>query len=211
MNLNFTHTYNERVDNDDQFSTPLQLVALSPITPVIDPRTGLISGTPPGDHDGDYPLYYNALINVDNAYYHTYVYRTLGNVYANWEILKHLTFRSEFGMDQTNYNEDSYANSLTAGNTATPNGFGDNTNTSVAHFTVNNYFTYKNTFAQDHDLDITAGTSYEYSHTMANDVQGENFPSGAYKEIISAALIPTGSSTQTEDAFISYYARANYA
>jgi len=133
MNLNFTHTYNQRLSNDDQFSTPLQIVALSPITPVIDPRTGLLSGTPPGDHNGDYPLYYNALINTKNSYFHTNVFRTLGNVFANWEIVNHLTFRSEFGIDQTNQNEDSYFNSLTAANTGTPNGFGENTNTTAVH------------------------------------------------------------------------------
>ncbi|MDO3643005.1 TonB-dependent receptor [Mucilaginibacter sp. L3T2-6] len=211
MNLNFTHTYNERLSNDDQFSTPLQLVALSPITPVIDPRTGLISGTPPGDHNGDYPLYYNALISVKNAYYHTSVYRTLGNVFANWEIVKHLTFRSEFGVDQTNQNEDSYFNSLTAADTGTPNGFGQNTNTSIVHFTVNNFLTYKNTFATDHTLDVTAGTSYEYSHLYGNDIQGKQFPSDSYKQIASAAVKSGGSSTQSEFSFVSYFARANYA
>ncbi|MDP9078569.1 MAG: TonB-dependent receptor [Bacteroidota bacterium] len=211
MNLNFTHSYNQRLSNDDQFSTPLQIVALSPITPVIDPRTGLISGTPPGDHDGSYPLYYNALINVKNAYYHTNVYRTLGNVFANWDIVKHLTFRSEFGIDQTNQNEDSYFNSLTAADTGTPNGFGENTNTSIVHYTVNNFITYKNIFSQDHSLDITGGTSYEYSNLLGNDVQGKQFPSDSYKKVASAALISGGSSTQSEYSFVSYFARANYA
>ncbi|MDB5134834.1 MAG: TonB dependent receptor, partial [Mucilaginibacter sp.] len=211
MNLDFTHTYNQRLGNDDQFNTPLEIVALSPITPIIDPRTNLISGTPPGDPNGDFPLYYNPLISVNNAYYHTNVYRTLGNIFGNWEIVKHFTFRSEFGVDQTNQNEDSYFDSLTARDTATPNGFGRNTNTSIVHYTVNNYFTYKNVFAHDNSLDITAGTSYEYSHLMKNDVQGKNFPSDAYKEIASAALISAGSSSQSEYSFVSYFGRANYA
>jgi TonB-linked SusC/RagA family outer membrane protein len=211
MNLNFIHTYNQRVGNDDQFSTPLQIVALSPITPVIDPRSGLLSGTPPGDYDGTYPLYYNALINVDNAYYHTNVYRTLGNVYANWEIVKNLTFRSEFGVDQTNQNEDSYFDSLTAQDTGTPFGFGRNTNSTIIHYTVNNYLTYKNTFAENNTLDVTAGTSYEYSNLTTSDVRGKNFPSDAYKKIASAALISAGTSTESEYSFVSYFARANYA
>jgi TonB-linked SusC/RagA family outer membrane protein len=211
MNLDYTHTYNQRIANDDQFSTPLQIVALSPITPVIDPRTGLLSGTPPGDESGDYPLYYNALINVKNAYSHTNTYRTFGNVFANWEIVKHLTFRSEFGVDQTNQNEDSYFNSLTAADTGTPNGFGENANVLQAHFTVNNFFTYKTTLGKDNSLDVTAGTSYEYNHFNTNDVQGEQFPSDAYKEIASAASITKGSSTQQTNALVSYFARANYA
>lgn len=209
MNLNFTHTFNKRVGNDDSFATPLQIVALSPVTPVIDPRTGLISGTPPGA-SSSYPLYYNPLISVDNAYFHTNVYRTLGNVFANWDIVNHLTFRSEFGVDQTNQNEDSYFSSLTARDTGTPHGFGQNTNSDVVNFTVNNYLTYKNTFARDHSLDLTIGHSYQYSHSTANDVQGQQFPSDAYKQIASAAVISAGSSSQAEFSFVSYFARANY-
>ncbi|HTE01068.1 MAG TPA: TonB-dependent receptor [Mucilaginibacter sp.] len=210
MNLNFTHTFNKRLSNDDQFSTPLQIVALSPVTPVIDPRTGLISGTPPGS-SSSYPLYYNPLISVDNAYYHTNVYRTMGNIFANWDIVKHLTFRSEFGVDQTNQNEDSYFNSLTARDTGTPNGLGENTNTDVVNFTANNYLTYKNIFARDHSLDLTIGNTYQYSHLTANDIQGKQFPSDAYKEIASAAEKSGGSSSQSEFSFVSYFARANYA
>ncbi|MDN3550291.1 SusC/RagA family TonB-linked outer membrane protein [Mucilaginibacter aquaedulcis] len=210
MNMNFSHSLNERVDNDNSFGTPLQVVALSPITPIIDPRSGLLSGSLPGAASS-YPLYYNPLLNVDNSYYHTNNYRTLGNIYANWDIVKHLSFRSEFGVDQTNSNEDSYSGRLTFRNTSQPNGFGENTNTTIIHYTVNNYFTYKNTFGTDHTLDATLGTSYEYSRNNGNDVKGQQFPSDAYKQIASAAVISGGTSTQTEYSFVSYFARANYA
>lgn len=210
MNLSFMHTLNKRVDNDNSFGTPLQIVALSPITPVIDPRSGLISGTPPGQ-SGNYPLYYNPLINVDNAYFHTNVYRTLGNVYGNWQIIKKLAFRSEFGIDQTNQNEDSYSGSATARNTSQPNGFGENTQTTVSHFTVNNYFTYKDSFGADNTLDATVGTSYEYYDNTGNDIQGQQFPSDSYKQIIDAAVKAGGYSKRAEYSFVSYFARANYA
>ncbi|MCS3734647.1 SusC/RagA family TonB-linked outer membrane protein [Mucilaginibacter dorajii] len=210
MNLTFNHSLNKRVDNDDSFGTPLQIVALSPVTPVIDPRTGLLSGSLPGSASS-YPVYFNPLLNVDNAYYHTNVYRTLGNIYANWQIIKHLTFRSEFGVDQTNQNEDSYSGRLVFRNTSQPNGTGENTNTTIVHYTVNNYFTYKNAFGNDHTLDATLGTSYEYNHYMGNDIQGQQFPSDSYKQIIDAAVKSGGYSSQTEYSFVSYFARANYA
>ncbi|WP_426669718.1 SusC/RagA family TonB-linked outer membrane protein [Mucilaginibacter sp. McL0603] len=210
INLNFTHTYNERIANDDNFNTPLQIVALSPITPVIDPRSGLISGTPPGA-SSSYPLYYNPLVSVDNEYFHTNVYRTLGNMYANWEIVKHLTFHSDLGVDQLNQNEDSYANSLTARNTGTNHGSGTNAENILVHFTINNYLTYKNTFNKDNTLDVTVGTGYENNHSTANSVSGQQFPSDAYKTIASAALINAGTSTQSASTLISYFARTNYA
>lgn len=210
MNMNFSHTYNERLSNDDQFSTPLQIVALAPVTPVIDPRSGLISGTPPGA-SSNFPTYYNPLISVGNAYLHTNVYRTLGNVFANWEIVKGLSFRSEYGIDQTNNNQDSYFNSLTARDTGLPNGSGQNTNSSIVHYTVNNYFTYKKAFANSSTFDFTAGNSYEYNHFMGNDIQGQQFPSDSYRQIASAAVKSGGSSSQSEYSFVGYFAKANYA
>jgi TonB-linked SusC/RagA family outer membrane protein len=210
MNMNFVHTLNKRVDNDNSFGSPLQVVALSPITPLIDPRSGLLSGSLPGEAES-YPLYYNPLLNVDNAYFHTNVYRTIGNVYANWEIVPHLTFRTEFGIDQTNQNEDSYAGRLTFRNNTTPNGTGENTSVMLVHYTVNNFLTYKNVFGKDHSLDVTAGTSYEYNDFNNNDIQGQQFPSDAYKQIASAAVKSGGTSTRSEYSFVSYFARANYA
>jgi len=210
MNLNFIHTLNKRISNDDAFSTNLQIVALSPVTPLIDPQSGLVSGTPPGAFS-NYPLYYNPLISVNNAYYHTNVYRTLGNVFANWEFLKGLAFRTEFGVDQTNQSEDQYLNSLTVRNTGTPNGLGENSTTGIIHYTFNNYLTYKTILNTRHSLDFTLGTSYEFNNRLDNDVQGKNFPSDAYRTIQSAAVISSGFSRQSEYSFVSYFARASYA
>jgi len=210
MNLSFANTINNRVSNDNAFSTPLQIVALSPITPLKDPRTGLISGSLPGEAE-DFPLYYNPLLSVDNARYKATVFRTIGNVYANLQIAKGFSFRSEFGVDQLNQAEDSYYGSLTFRNTGTNNGFGQNTTTQVLNFNTNNYFTYKSVFGTDHSLDLTLGTSYQRSRTTGNDVQGQEFPSDAFKKLNAAASITSGSSFDNAFSFLSYFFRANYA
>lgn len=210
VNLSFANTINNRVSNDNAFSTPLQIVALSPITPLKDPRTGLLSGSLPGEAE-DYPLYYNPLLAVDNARYKATVFRTIGNVYGNLEIAKGFSFRSEFGVDQLNQAEDSYYGSLTFRNTGTNNGFGQNTTTQVINFNTNNYFTYKHTFGSKHALDLTLGTSYQRSRTTGNDVQGQEFPSDAFKKLSAAASITSGSSFDDSYSFLSYFFRANYA
>lgn len=209
MNLSFANTVNNRVSNDNAFSTPLQIVALSPITPSIDPRTGLVSGSLPGEAD-DFPLYYNPLLSRDNAFYKATVFRTIGNVYANWDIFKGFTFRSEFGMDQLNQAEDSYYGRLTYRNTGTNAGFGENSTTQVLNFNTNNYFSYKTAFG-DNTLDATLGTSYQNSRTVGNDIQGQTFPSDAYKKLGAAAVKTAGSSFDNGYRFLSYFLRANYA
>ncbi|MGI4727894.1 MAG: SusC/RagA family TonB-linked outer membrane protein [Janthinobacterium lividum] len=220
MNMSFARTINNRVSNDDAFSTPLQIVALSPITPEIDPRSGLISGTLPNGVSNTsalgstlastYPVYYNPLISQNNAYFNTNVYRLLGNVYGDLKIAKGFSFRTELGIDQLNQNEDSYDNSLTFRNSGTANGAGSNGYTQVLNYTTNNFFTYKNTFNLKHTVDFTGGMSYQFSQTNFNLATGTQFPSDAYKTISSAATT-TGSSGSTSYSFVGYFLRGNYA
>lgn len=209
MNLSFAKTENDRVSNDNAFSTPMQIVALSPITPIIDPRSGLLSGSLPGAAS-NYPVYYNPLLSLNNASYQTNVYRTIGNVYGELKITDALSFRSEFGVDQLNQNEESYYGSLTFRNSGTPNGFGENAYTQVLNYNTNNYFSYRKTFNEDNSLDVTVGMSYQKAQINTNDVQGQQFPSDAYKQLSSAALISAGSSSETGYSFLSYFGRGNY-
>jgi hypothetical protein len=55
--MNLSRTLNRRLPGDNAFSNPLQMAALTPLTPFEDPNTGLPAGTPPGDVN--IPLYYN--------------------------------------------------------------------------------------------------------------------------------------------------------
>src|SRR5258705_5360803 len=119
INLAFTRSNNKRISNDNAFATPLQLVALSPITPAIDPRTGLTSGAldlATGLPNSNYPVYYNPILSVENGSYATLVNRTIGNLFANATIYKGLSFRSEFGIDQLNQTEESYSGRATRRN-----------------------------------------------------------------------------------------------
>jgi TonB-dependent starch-binding outer membrane protein SusC len=213
MNMSFARTINERVSNDNAFSTPLQIVALSPITPLIDPRTGLTSGAldnATGKPNTNYPVYYNPLLSVENAQYTTITNRTLGNLFANVTLMKGLTFRSEFGMDQLNQNEESYNGKLTARNLGVPNGQGFNSSDQILNFNTNNFVRYNTTFGEYHDFDVVAGTSFQEFNLKSNSASGEQFPSDAFKKITSAASKTDASSTETQFSFLSYFARANY-
>jgi TonB-dependent starch-binding outer membrane protein SusC len=213
MNMSFARTINERVSNDNAFSTPLQIVALSPITPLIDPRTGLTSGAldlATGKPNTNYPVYYNPILSVENAQYTTITNRTLGNLFANVTLMKGLTFRSEFGMDQLNQNEESYNGKVTARNLGVPNGQGFNSSDQILNFNTNNFIRYNTTFGEYHDFDVVAGTSFQEFNLKSNSATGEQFPSDAFKKIASAASKTDASSTETQFSFLSYFARANY-
>lgn len=202
VNLNVAHSKNDRVSNDNAFSTPMQIVALPPLHPVIDPRTNQISG--------DYTLYYNPLLNRDFAAIQARVYRIFGSAYADYKILPGLSFRTEFGTDLLGQQEDEYYGRETTRNTGAPNGLGANSFRQVVNNTTNNYFSFGRTFTEKHDLDATLGMSYQESRSNFNSVTAQQFPSNAYKQIVSGAKVTGGRGTETSFSFLSYFARANY-
>ena len=215
VNLNLARIKNFRLDNDNSFGTPLQIVALSPITPIIDPRTGLPSGSldlATGQPNTNFPVYYNPLLSVQNASFVTTVFRTVGNVYGQFKIVEGLSLRSEIGVDLLNQNENSYQGRLTARNTDfTSNGNGSNGYIQNNRFTTNNYLTYQSHFGELHSVEAVLGTSFEERRINSNSVSGQQFPSDAFKYITSAGLINSGSSRSTGSSLLSYFARVNYA
>ena len=207
MNMSIARSLNERVSGDRQFDNPLQLVALPPMTPANDPSTGLPVGTAPGDIS--VPAYYNGIINVGNAYYNTTVHRNISNVYGEYTILKGLRFRTEFALDLLNQQEEQYYNSKTQRNFSAPLGIGFNRFVRVENYNTNNYLAYDNVVGK-HTINATAGLSFQSSQTKTNSTEGQDFPSDAYRMIISSARKTNGSSTQSDYRFASYFSRVNY-
>ncbi|MVN76855.1 SusC/RagA family TonB-linked outer membrane protein [Hymenobacter sp. HMF4947] len=214
LNLTATRSVNNRVPNDNAFSTPMQIVALAPITPLIDPRSGQVSGAldpTTGLPNTGFPFYYNPLLSIQGGSYITTVYRLLGNVYAQAKLTEGLLFRSELGTDVLTQNEEQYLSRVTSRNTGNTNGYAYNAATNDVKLVLNNYFSYKKTFAEDHALDVTVGTSYESSTIKGNSVTGTQFASDAYRTIDNASQITAGTSYTTGYTLVSYFARASYA
>jgi TonB-linked SusC/RagA family outer membrane protein len=207
FNTGLTRTLNKRLSGDRQFDNPVQMVALPPMTPSTDPETGLPVGTPPGDIS--IPSYYNPIINLGNSLFNTTVYRNISNVYGQLGIVKGLTFRTEFGLDVLNQQEELYYNSKTQRNTGIAGGTGSNRYARVENYTTNNFFNYSGTVGR-HGLDGVLGMSYQQAERKTSLAEGQDFPSDAYRQIVSAARKTNATSTQSNYSFLSYFVRANY-
>lgn len=213
INFSLSKTVNKRLSADNAFSTPMQLVALSPMTPVVDPRTGLPSGAldlATGAPNTNFPIYYNPLLNNTYGQQTTTVFRNFGLLSAAYQIIPSLSFRTEFGYDLMNQNEDLYFGKETARNQGTPNGEGRSAWTQVFNYTTNSYFTFRKNFGEVHDFDAILGMSFQESDNLYTSTTGQQFPSNAYKQITSAASITAGTSQRTAFSFLSYFSRANY-
>lgn len=198
--INISKTDNNRVSNDNLFSNPLQLNALPPIQPIYDPATGELNGN---------TSYYNGLIDQVNGSNLSTTYRTLATAYASLKITPDLAFRSEYGFDFNNLEEEQYLGAKTqdGGSTA---GYSYNYLAKSINFNTNNTLSYNKTFNEDHSLNALVGFAFQDTKFRYGTVTGTGFPSDRFEKIASAAKISAGSSFETGYTFVSYLARANY-
>ena len=208
INASIARTFNTRLANDNAFSTPLQIIALAPLSPVIDPRTNDYSDTYNG---ASVTQYYNPLVSVANSNNTTETYRTIANVYGQWNIIPSLSFRTEYGFDMSFRNDDQYFGRKTVRNSVNAgNGEVYKNNVNIFNYNTNNYFTYSKIFNLKHDFNAVLGTSYQQSKRTSVDATGRNLPSDAYKTIASAATKADANSFETGFTYLSYFTRINY-
>lgn len=213
INFSVTNTVNKRLSDDNAFSTPMQIVALSPMTPVIDPRTNLPSGAldlVSGAPNTNFPLYYNPLLDIDFAERTTTVWRNFGGAYAAYNFTDALSVRTEFGYDLLAQNEDNYFGRETARNQQTPNGAGFIASALVFNYTSTTFLRFQKTINESHNLEVIGGVSYQQSNDKYNNASAQQFPSNSFTKITSAASIVSATGQESGFSFMSYFGRANY-
>ena len=199
MALSLTKTIIDQVSADNAFSTPMQLVALSPITPVRD-LDGKLYNVP-------VTTYYNGLIDVEEATRDISNFRTLVNTYMNFNLHKSLKWRNEFGFDLYSTKENARYGERTDSGQGT-NGYGFANYGENQNINAKSLLDYNNTFG---NFGVTAVLGTEYQYTVIDNAwaEGEQFPLDDLKTLASAGLISGASSSKTEYSFISYFTRVN--
>lgn len=201
FNLSLSQTKTGRVPVDNEFATPMQIVALSPVTPFQD-QDGNVYNSPT-------TTYTNPYVDFTDGKYSSTTYRNIGNIFGQYNFNSKIFFRSEFGIDLQNQNDDQFYGANTTYGNGT-NGYGESDWYRGLTYNINNYFNYKNTFKDKHQLDAVVGTSFQQYNSDYANVYGEQFPTQQLQKLASAGLIKGGTSNATSSAFLSYFARANY-
>ncbi len=198
--LSIARTKIRQVSADNAFSTPMQLVALSPITPIRN-KEGELNGTP-------ITTYYNGLIDVEDTQRDILEMRTVTNGYVKFALAKGLAWRNEFGYDYYNLKENSrYGEKTDAGQGI--DGYGISNYGQTQNLVLKSYFDYIRSFGEN---TLTAILGTEIQKTLIDNtwVEGQNFATDDLKTLASAGEITSGTSSITEYAFLSYFARLNY-
>ena len=198
MNMNLVRSRNFRVANDNAFATPLQMVALPPVNPTHDPETGELNRR---------TVYANGLLPLEYSNFDTEVFRNIGTLFLNYDIIEGLTFRSEAGIDILNQREIEYRGRLTSD--GGPDGFGFDRTVTSKIFNLENYFIYNRVFADDFDLNLVVGTSLQRADFDFASMTATGFPNDEFRRIASASDITGASSSGTGYRYLSYFSRAN--
>ncbi|MEO6169057.1 MAG: TonB-dependent receptor [Chitinophagales bacterium] len=201
VSMQMSRSLNNDVPNDNYFESPMQIVAQSPLTPPRD-TAGVLY---------DYPVnvYFNPLLEAEYTQSNNYTFRTIGNIYANFHILPTLTLRGEAGGDFTNLTSDRYSGSRSNYGQSV-GGYGEAYSARVENYDTKLLLTYRNSFNEVHNFEITGGIEYEPYSQFYQKVDGQGFPNDDLKTLASAAQIVYGTSYLTQYRFMSYFGRANY-
>jgi TonB-linked SusC/RagA family outer membrane protein len=200
LNLALNRSQIDRISTDNAFSSPGQLVAQLPISPLIDPTTGKLN---------DNTLYANGLFDAQYNTDEQSTFRSFGNAFADLKILPSLSFRSEIGADILNLYQESFSGKQTISGSGI--GRAATTFTQSASLNTNNFFTYAPTINDNHKLSTVVGMSYLQNDTKQSLTNGEAFPTDAVKNLSGATDITFGTSTNDRYTFLSYFFRSNYS
>jgi TonB-dependent starch-binding outer membrane protein SusC len=200
VNLAVSRTKTRQVSDDNAFSTPMQLVALAPITPTRDPDGVL--------YDRPITTYYNGLIDFEDATRKIFTTRTLANAFGDYSFTSNLALRVEAAVNLYNVRDEARFGARTdAGNST--NGYGQSVFAGATDYNTNAVLRWNKEFGSN-DLGFDLGTEYFQSENNRTSVEGQEFPSDALKTLSSAALITAGTSTEEKYSFLSYFGRARY-
>lgn len=196
INLGVSKTIVERIDNDNSFTTPLQAIAQSPLSPAFND-----DGTPNSN-----TLYANFLLEDRYANYTTNVRRVTGKVFMEYNFIKNLKFNSDLGYDLSDQTENNYRGLNTP--FMSTNGYGYNSNAKSENYIWSNYFTFTKDINEKTDLNVVVGQEFNNSDRLFNSVTGIQFPSDNFTSISSAAEITAGKGENERYNFLSYFGRA---
>lgn len=149
-------------------------------------------------------------------------YRTLGTIYAEYELIKGLSLRSSVNLDNTDNIANTYVPYYANATTLTTRVFNGTNNlltgTSGSYnsyrrqtFVNENTLNYSTIFNHDHSLNLLTGVSYNYDRLDRTSMSSNGGYTSAIIQTLNAAAAVTGNTTSTLSILESYFARVQYA
>jgi len=139
------------------------------------------------------------------------VFRTLGNVYAEINLIDGLKFRTSFGLDYSDARENAYYPS-DLGWSGVPAPVQARAIASTGrdlNWLNENILSYKKVFNTKHELDVLAGFTSQKAHGESAALNATNFPTDLVPTL-NAGQVTGGGTYMSEWSLLSLLARVNY-
>ncbi|MEC3877189.1 SusC/RagA family TonB-linked outer membrane protein [Chryseobacterium salviniae] len=159
----------------------------------------------------------NALETINTRIGNRKELKIVSSVAGTYQIVKNLSARQFVGIDHTSYNTEGYTNPNTyLGSITTPGNAGalSRGNSQISSIINNTSLTYRNTFAEKHDLSATALYEYFYKTVRSFGYTGyglnnlyNNSPSGI---LVSANTLPSVTGGKTNYHRVAFMGNVNY-
>ncbi|TRX40843.1 SusC/RagA family TonB-linked outer membrane protein [Flavobacterium restrictum] len=199
MNLSFSRSQIDRVQDDNSFTTPLQAVAQSPLSPI-----RLADGTANPN-----TLYANYLLAIDNSFWKTLVRRITGKVYGELKIIPSLKVNSDFAYDLMSQTEDNWNGRNTPFQSTDGDVFASSVN--IENYIYSNYLSFDKTFGEKHTINAVAGMEFNKYNRRYQEVTSIYFPNDGFHTIDGGAEVNGGAGNETDYTFVSQFGRLNYS
>ena len=137
-------------------------------------------------------------------------YRAITTAYAEFNLLKDLTYRTQFGVDFMTINENQWDDMKVAGNTAVDKG-GRATASNVENMILNltNTLQYSKTFLEKLNTNILVGHELQSNNYRDINAQIEGFPSSDFKQLGSGTNPTTAEGKRLESRLASIISKAD--
>jgi TonB-linked SusC/RagA family outer membrane protein len=197
--LTYTATRRNRATNGNDITGALTTAFFYP------------SNIPIYNPDGSYnkPIWENPVAAVNETDYRMGTNRLIGNLFAEYQILNGLIFRTSWGLDDSRVDEYRYFNTkLNAG--ASVNGQGTSVITGDRTWLNENTLSYQAQLGAHHALSALAGNTIQENARNTSRASGQQFPNDAFRQLSSASVKTDASTTLTEYGLASWFGRVNY-
>ncbi len=167
-------------------------------------------------NDPNYPGFpnFNPVAQAVLPRFETYTIKMLGGLYAEYEILPNLRFRSKASIDYNNVTEDNFEPSSTAIGGFLPSvggqGYGLFVNRTLATFVNTNTLNYSFQLQEKHRFSTLLGFEVQNRTVRGANVQGRLFPSDDFTYINSAGIVDQGGSEIVNSGLVSAFGEVRY-
>jgi TonB-linked SusC/RagA family outer membrane protein len=200
LSTGLSYSFNQRVEGDQSLNAPLANAIANPaIYPVYNAD---------GSYNEDAPFANPVAIGLE-AVNEAHSYRTLGNMFANYQLIPKLTLSTKWGFDYLSLREHSY-DPATTRQGARSNGIGLEAQSNVLNIVSNNTVRYADTFFEDHNLEVLGGYSFELFQRRNQFIRGVDFPNPYFQYVSEAGTISNASANATDRGINSIFGQLRY-